>query len=205
MKRILVLVLLVGLASVLFAEDAVSGDTNNYNPQTLFGGKEFTFGGYGGPIVAGSLIGDRVFLITGGEGGCIINHSIIIGGAGKGIVTPIPGKDTNISVRLGWGGLMLGYVFMPETLVHPYVKTVLGAGGVVESMDQDRHYMSDANANAFFAAELETGVEVNVVSWFKTAAFVGYHYLYGDFTVAGLKDADLRGFDFGLKFEFGYF
>ena len=128
MKRSYIILMLVTLVSLTFGEDNIN---NGFEPSTLLDNKEMSFGGYGAPIFQGMYMNNQFYYAAGGEGGLILNHQYIIGGAGKGVTTPIY-TTNNSRLFMGWGGLMLGYVYAPEALVHPYIKTVIGAGGIGE-------------------------------------------------------------------------
>ena len=97
---------------------------------------------------------------------------------------------------------------MPDSVVHSYVKTMVGAGGLVEGTNFN-HYRRDMNqdynASAFFVAEAETGVEINLTRWCKLVPYGGYRLVSGNINQSGITDGKLCGFNFGLKAEFGWF
>ncbi len=203
MKRLYIIIILVMFAVLIFAEDNLN---SRYEPNTLFDNKDLSLGGYGGPIFQGIYMNNQVCYISGGEGGMIINHQFIIGGEGKGVVTPL-NSTNNSRIYMGWGGLLLGYIYAPENVIHPYIKTIIGAGGASEVTNGSYYSHDNHNINmmSFFSLEGEIGAEINIIKWMRVAIFSGYHYIYGPVSFNGITDSNLYGFDFGVRFEFGKF
>ncbi len=218
MKKITILAVMLLAFTAVFAEENGDDSSNQnssvsgYQPSTLFGEHQFSFGCFGGPIVQGTIMNGKVYAMGGGEGAVILNHQFIIGFSGKALGTPIMTAG-NTGLYLGYGGLMLGYVFLPDQMLHPYIKTTIGAGGITEVSDPWSYYHNHndntndfvRNAMPFFALDGEAGLELNVTRWMKVIAFAGYHYIYGPFDISGIKDTDLQGIDFGVKLQFGWF
>lgn len=196
MKRIYLIALLVAIRTTVFGENTLS-----YNPEVIFDNESFEISGYGAPVFRGIYLKDRTHFQCGGEGGAIIDHSFIIGGGGMGLTLGID-TGSNSKVMLGWGGLMIGYIFMPEIIVHPYLKVLIG-GGDVEEFKQGTY--CPINTAPFFIMDAQIGTEINVSSWMRIASFVGYQFVYGPFDFDGITDKDLCGFNFGIKLEFGFF
>lgn len=201
MFRIITLLTLIIASVSLYADDDPLTSKDGFRQQNLFGGETFSIGGCGGPTFRGTFINNQLFFSTGGEGYAIINHSILIGGGGYG--TPLRYNiglgDKGVS-GVGWGGLILGYIFIPEAVVHPYVKTLIGAGGI--------GYVSNSTemeGGAFFVMEGEVGAEINVIDWVRICPYAGYHFVAGGFNILGLTDANLSGWHFGITAKFGAF
>src|SRR5689334_18635547 len=95
--------------------------------------KDVDHGGYGGPRVGYTRLAGNDAMWIGGEGGWIIDHRFIIGGAGYGLVTQQPAGGALAAtddLTLGYGGFLLGYTVRPHELVHATVSTLIGGGGV---------------------------------------------------------------------------
>lgn len=83
------------------------------------------FGGFGGPELRLTQLDNETNYLMGGKGAWLVDHRFYLGGAGFGSTKTI--GDTNM--RLGYGGVMLGYIF-PSTKIHTVsVELVAGAGG----------------------------------------------------------------------------
>jgi len=160
---------------------------------------DVTHGGYGGPVVKFTTMTSEAAVLVGGEGGWIINHSLIIGGAGYGLATvhgappelsPPLGRST---LQFGYGGARLAYVIRPHDLVHVTLAALVGGGGYTILTHNDlRDDYQTHNSRAFFALEPEAQVEANVLKWLRVGLGVSYRYI-GTEAVAGLSSSDLSG------------
>lgn len=146
----------------------------------------------------------RFILFSVAEFGAIINHSFIIGGAGRGLLLSTSfrysSNETNNTQAGGWGGLMLGYSFMPKYLIHPYIKVIIGSGSIGYYYKKN-----DYGGWAFFASEATIGVDFNLTRWMRISPYAGYRYVYGNIDVMDLTDSKLSGFTGGLSLAFGLF
>lgn len=160
---------------------------------------DVTHGGYGGPVVKFTTMTNEGAVLVGGEGGWIINHSLIIGGAGYGLATvhdappalsPPVGRST---LQLGYGGPRLAFVIRPHDVVHVTLATLIGGGGytILTRYDAlDDHKTHDSQA--FFVLEPEVQVEVNLLKFLRAGVGVSYRYI-GTESVPGLATSDLSG------------
>jgi hypothetical protein len=82
MKKIVVLLVFV------FTFSAFAQET------TLING-EIESGGFGGPVLKVTSINGENAVMIGGRGGWIINHSLVLGGGGYGLVTEVKAKTTD--------------------------------------------------------------------------------------------------------------
>ncbi len=210
MKKIFILIGLITAAAAAYADEEVT-NYSSFQPSTVFD-TSTVLGFYGSPILQGSYIGGNYYYGGGVEGGLIINHWLVIGIEGKGFAKPIVSPSGN-DIVYGWGGLMLGFIVMPEELVHPYIKAVIGGGSIAEfsgnwynqgnySGSSETNLLQSAN---FFSMEGELGIEINVIKWMRIDIYGGYHYIYGPLAFDGLTDKDFISYDVGVKFEFGRF
>ena len=178
--------------------------------ETLIGG-DVEFGGFGGPVLkVGHVAGDAEVL-TGGRGGWIINvapqHTVVLGGGGYGLTTGLQvsvlesGPDfLTRTVDMGYGGFELEYVNRTKRLVHVSVLTLIGAGGLTVRDTEE----FDPDGDAFFIAEPQANLMLNVTHFFRLGVGVSYRWVNGA-DYAGLDDADLRGMAGVLMFKFGKF
>jgi len=64
----------------------IAGIARAQEEETLLGGG-FESGGYGGPVVKFTNVKGEFAVMAGGYGGWLINHSLMLGGGGYGLVT----------------------------------------------------------------------------------------------------------------------
>lgn len=108
---------------------SVSGQRRD-RPQTLLGdGVEFT-SGFGGFMIQLPTIDGEISSMTGGGGAVLINNRFYFGGYGLGLADDkqITVDGTDYDMDYGHGGLMLGFVIRPESLIH--------AGNLNQLMEQ---------------------------------------------------------------------
>ena len=177
-------------------------------------GSRITNGGYGAPVQRLSVISGNSVLFTGVEGGWIVDHHFVLGGAGYGLATqnvrnagsPLrDSKGRTPVVEMGYGGVTLGYVAQPTKLVHLSIQTLVGGGGITYDVtDISGVRPEDAPNDAFFVAEPSVQAELNVTSFFRIALGGGYRFVSGA-RLDGLRDASLSGGSASLAFKFGRF
>jgi hypothetical protein len=181
--------------------------------QTLIS-RPITNGGYGAPVQRLSVVAGKSVLLTGLEGGWIINHRFVLGAAGYGLATQNV-RHTGSSLRdskgrapvveMGYGGVLLGYVPEPMRRAHVNVQTIIGGGGMTYDVsDVAGMRLEDAPADGFFVIEPSLEAEVKVTSIFRIALGGGYRFISGA-RLDGLRDDDLRGASMSLSFKLGRF
>ena len=164
-------------------------------------------GGFGAPVVKFTEIDDRFGVLVGGRGGWIINGSVVIGGGGYGLANMSDfdhltnGAGDPGELGMGYGGLELGYVHRPDELVHVSLGVLIGGGGVVWNREGQS---GDQVDDAFFVAEPEVDVVLNVTSFLRAAVGVSYRFTRG-VELFDLRDADLSGFAGLVALKFGSF
>lgn len=178
--------------------------------QTLFHGN-VSHGGFGGPVLKFGEVNGSPGLWVGGRGGWIINfenmHSISIGGGGYGLVTnhktPEPvGGLTEQYATIGYGGFIFEYTNRTYQLAHFTGNFLVGAGGL-GLRDKNFSNFSD-DTNSFFVVEPSLELELNVTTFFRITAGMGYRFTSG-IGHAGFTDSDFSGINGTLTFKFGSF
>ena len=187
--------------------------------ETLFYGKT-KIGGYGAPESKLTTVMSSPALLLGAQGGWVVNHRFILGLAGYGLASRHEVPETMrvgglpSTLEMGYGGLRLGYIVAPASLVHFGFGVVMGGGGLVavsrepattvapngERTSEQRR----ANADAFFAFEPEIEGEVNVTQFMRIAVSGSYRVIDG-IEAPGLDIASLSGPSLGLALRFGAF
>lgn len=194
MKHLIFLLILISLVSSAQAMER----------ETLVGSdNDIEHGGMGGVMLSTGMVADELQIMVGGRGAWLLDHQLYVGGAGYGITQDILANDTNYNV--GFGGLMIGYIFQPHRLIHFGTEIVVGGGGIGESYDgydYDSHH--HRRGDALFYTEPSVYASLNLAKYAKINAGVSYRYVMGSDT-AGITDEDLRGVNAQLSVMFGKF
>jgi len=176
-------------------------------PATLFDG-DIHSGGFGGVELKLSPLNEQTGLLVGGSGAWLINHSFYLGGGGYGLVNDIAtlglSPDTS-RIDMGYGGLLIGYMFAPDDLVHVGIQTLVGAGGVgyrVHHFDDRLDNLTDSDG--FFVAEPGVVGELNISRNIRLVIGASYRFINGIET-AGMSDAKLGGPSASMMIKFGSF
>lgn len=194
MKKLLFFLLTISLPMSLAAQEA----------ETLFG-KGSRVGGFGGPIFELSEINNQSGTSFGGGGGVVVDD-FFLGGFGVGSnFANIDLPDGRYNINFGYGGLWLGYTPIGRRVVHPYVSTRIAWGGIAlsETRNEDWDFGDWDNVFVFVPA---AGVEVNLFSWFRVGATLGYRMVNDvDMKEFGLTDNDFSGLTGNFVLRFGGF
>ena len=182
---------------------------------------EIESGGYGGPMCKIGKINNKTGVYFGGQGGWIINHSIVLGGKGYVLVNPIDiiGLQ-NISVGFACGGVLMEYIFESYKLLHFNIECMIGVGVVYNDVKNysQPHTPIDYTDDIGFVLEPGFNFNLNVIKFFRIAVGVTYSYLSGIDYNAGasyrdlsqdnyenISDADLKGLSVQIVLKFGEF
>ncbi len=185
MKSFLTFVLFLFFLSIsLFAQE-----------QTLQGSGEISNGGFGAPVIKITQIEGELALLAGVRGGCIINHTLIIGAGGYRLATNIetetppsiflpPYPNMGMYMNLAYGGLELEYIIQSDQLLHFSVYTLIGAGAVSlrgQELNDVIHSENEYNypADEFFVLEPAVNAELNVTSFIRISAGFSYRLITG--------------------------
>ena len=81
--------------------------------ETIFKGP-IKSGGYGAPVIKFGQIGDESAIWVGAKGGWIINHTLMLGGGGYGLVSEVDelciGGVPYRRLGVGYGGFIMEYI-----------------------------------------------------------------------------------------------
>jgi hypothetical protein len=193
MKRSLIALFILALAGAAFAQD-----------KTLLG-DEIESGGYGAVVVKYGRILDSDGVFVGGQGGWIINHTLVLGGAGYGLANRVRAEDGSCPyLGFGYGGLFLEYIISSRELVHGSIQCVIGGGGVsyYDEWRCEEPYSWDGDA--FFVAEPAANLMLNLHRHVRVGIGASYRYVAGaDYEDIG--DSDLSGATAHILAKFGVF
>ena len=189
---------------LLFAAPLIAQDA-----ETLFSG-ELEHGGFGGPVIKAGQINGSPGLFVGGRGGWIVNHSLILGGGGYGLVNNVdalvPGLYGARYVEFGYGGFEIEYVNRWDQLIHWSVMVLVGGGGVgYRSVDDEvLGFDPPHQTDEVFVAEPSVQVNLNVTEFFRISAGASYRYVSG-VTSPATSNEKLSGGSGVLTLRFGKF
>jgi len=185
-------------------EQVVTAPAPGERSETLIEGS-VEHGGYGGPRVSFGRVAGHDAVHVGGEGGWIVNHRFILGGAGYGLVTdqPAPGAlSATDDLKMGYGGVLVGYTLLPQRVLHATFTALVGAGGLTTE-NRTSHSGSD-HSDSFFVLEPAATIELNVVQHFHAGIALSYRWVRGVET-DGLSNSDLSGLFGSMVLKFGKF
>ncbi len=184
--------ILLTLAAALLVLTCASARPDSTSPpaddmQTLIPAGDLRSGGFGAPVIKVGSINGETSVMFGGRGGWVINRTLVIGGGGYGFTDMMyhrssSSADTGIS--FGYGGLELEYLVGATNVVHGSFLLLIGGGGfaVTRRMGMSDPWDDDYStlySQACFVLEPAVNVEVNILSWLRLAAGVGYRFVSG--------------------------
>lgn len=187
------------------SETFVSGISDT--KRALFGGK-ITNSGYGGIVLKFSTFNDQFAFMTGGRGAITINNRFTIGGGGYGIANTInlpgTGQDTNRNFKMGYGGVELGYIFLPAKKVRLGSSLLISAGAAFwqNKPKSDNEKLFDDDFKFFPVLEPSLYSEVSLSRHIWLHAGISYRYVYNAH-LDYMKDQNIRGFSCYIGLLFG--
>ena len=185
--------------------------------QSLLGDYLIPIGGMGGYSGMFTLANGKFAYMSGGGGGMVLFHQFVIGGVGYGgnvgETTYITGTTTNTgAVSVGFGGLYLGYILMPESMIHGTIYAVLGSGGALTTpVAANKPIVTDPNPSytiyPFSAYMIGATVDFNLADMVRFSVGGGYRIISGidQYNYAGLTDAKLSGAYGNVSVSMGWF
>ena len=231
MKRIFIgaVSMLLCSMAVLAQNKEVKSESRNFTPRkitatdtysthypkqkTLLSGNIYS-SGYGVLSTQYSKFNHEDAVFLGAYGGWMINHKLMLGAGGYGLVTrhhgfgvnPVTNKQNLL--RMGYGGLMVEYTFAGNKLFHLAANTLIGAGGITNGYVTNAHQNNadwhSVKSSAFFVAQPGVNVEVNVTKWFRIAAGGSYRFIAAN-SLDGISNRDMSAPTANLSFKFGEF
>ncbi len=199
------------LLAVLFIAVIVfsTGNAVAYE-RTLFDDGEFSFGAYGGPSVLFSQFNGENAVMPGMSAALVVNNSFYLGCAGYGMATEhdAPAYDYEpMRFQMGYGGAWMGVVIKSDNIVHASADVLIGAGAITRSYSYYDDYDYDShnyNEDIFFVVQPMANVEMNITSWMRMTAGVGYRFT-DSVEKYDLVDDDVSGIVSTVGFKFGRF
>lgn len=197
MKQVVLLAISLLLATSIWAQE-----------QTLISGK-IEHGGFGGPVVKFTSINNHFGVLVGGRGGWIINHTLVLGGAGYGLVNDVPananGPLGEEYLDFGYGGFEVEWIINSDKLLHFSVQTLIGGGAVnYRFRINDARFSTHINDDEVFVLEPGLTLDLNVTPWLRLSAGASYRYIAG-VNSAATSNTDLAGPAAVIMLRFGKF
>ena len=204
MKTIILIIgIIIGLATLSFAQDQIDEIQKKDQMQTLFG-FESKITGYGSLDTKFTRLNDKDAVIVGGHGGVIFNSYFYFGLGAYGLVTTnqFPGSspEESLDMQMGYTGLMMGFNVMPKKVIHFSVPLFLGVGNL--ELEHNNIFVENS---AFLLFEPGVQLEVNVVQFMKIGLGVGYRMVHGTNLRNELTDDDLSYWSGNFSLVFGKF
>lgn len=187
--------------------------TDNKTRKTLINFKNITWGGYGALVFKYSKVGETYGTFGGAKISAILNHQLMLGIAGHGLLHPTRGltiKDNYDGqkpyIQFGYGGAMLEYLFLPDKLVSYSVGTLVGAGGF---SFEDKENVSgeeerDQPNYTFFVIEPEVNIHLNFAKYVRIGVGVSYRKTNG-INSGNLSDKDFSNLNASIQLSAGWF
>ncbi|MCO6466000.1 MAG: hypothetical protein J5I53_05215 [Bradyrhizobiaceae bacterium] len=170
-----------GAGAVVIPADST---TDADQVQTLIPGGKIESGGFGALVLKVGEMNNKVALGIGGRGGWVINRTFVLGGGGYAFTdaTVFRQADVDTSLAFSYGGLEMEYLLRSNELVHFTFMSLFGAGAfnVFRMMPHDDDFRGTSlYTAACFVLEPAVNIEVNILSWLRLSAGVGYRFVTG--------------------------
>lgn len=186
-KKLIAMALALLVATPAFCEER----------DTLLKGN-VTHGGFGGPEIRFTQIDGKGNALIGGKGAWLVNHQYYLGGAGFGAVKKFGNED----LSLGYGGLLMGYIFPSQKLFTYSVELLAGAGGI--SRNDNVASYGNHQEDTIIVFEPAVYAQLNLTKFANINAGISYRTI-GDSNTSGLSNSDLSGLSANINIVFGAF
>ncbi|OGU57314.1 MAG: hypothetical protein A2X64_06280 [Ignavibacteria bacterium GWF2_33_9] len=226
------------VAAILFAN--VNNNAQAAEPSLLFK-TPVTYGYNFGLATEAGQFNDEIGLFLGAKGSIVFNHQFSIGVAGYGQMSnhrlkgysqeiytwgyndttykyeKLTKQDSSWYINgMGYGGLVLEYIFNPEDILHFTGSLFIGGGNLKYTRDlkdnsnnnmyyyevDDYYYEYDRKESDFFVLEPAVNAELNLTSMIKIDFGVSYRSI-SFVNLPATTNKQLSGFQGQLSFKFG--
>ncbi len=170
--------------------------------ESLISSNNAAYGGFGGLVAKSAQLNGQSNILIGGKGAWLIDHSLYIGGAGYGSSRKI--SDTQF--RMGYGGLLMGYIFQPNHMLHFNVELLAGAGGLGDEQHERKNNHDERGdvEDVFSIIEPGANLSFSITKFADISAGMSYRYVQSIDT-ENLTDSNLSGWSFNTSVVFGKF
>ncbi|MCF8231119.1 MAG: hypothetical protein K9J27_02940 [Bacteroidales bacterium] len=219
LRKILLAGTLMAFSMTMFSQTHQMQKDDNGMKYLIDG--DINLSGFGGVTVDFTSVENDPAVFVGGGGALLINQSVFLGGYGQGLATQHKRHDVSIDeaenidpvLQFGHGGVWLGYILQPSSVIHLNINTKFGAGELALTESLDEYDMFDSyHKDQVLVLTPSVGINVNILPWFRIAANAGYRLTsgVGDKTYNNseeliFKSKDYNAPSFSLSFLFGGF
>jgi hypothetical protein len=192
-----------GLLALLVLITAQQAWAQHAQTETLFSSKQgkTKIGAYGAPAAKFTSINGKLGVLTGANGGVLLNNKLMLGVGGWSLVNNIEMPGLNVDgkkeyLNLWYTGLVAEYIHNSHKLVHWSVGTLVGGGGVSRRYkwfdydDNDHEKNHNHDGTGFFVAEPFANIEVNIIKNLRLDVGASYRFVSGSHT-EGITDSKL--------------
>jgi len=146
---------------------------------------------------------DEFAMFVGAEMALLMNRGVYLGIRGAGLATdnahvPTAASPVPDTLRMGYGGFVIGHIVPVSRTLAISVDALVGAG----SVGTDRTGAGDDDA--VFVFEPSATVDLKLAPPARVGSGASYRFV-GDVSVPGVRDANLRGFSGVLRVRLGRF
>jgi hypothetical protein len=150
-----------------------------------------TFGGNG---VSVTKVSNKLSVMTGGRGSAIFNERFTIGGGGwgmtKGIEVESKTEGSYNFVKMGYGGVDFGYLFLNGKMINLGSRLLIAGGAVLkETVPESK----DKGFKLFPVLEPAVYYQISFSKLFRFEMGVSYRYIMGT-NLSYITNRDLSGF-----------
>lgn len=160
------------------------------------------FGGFLGIDTNVGSIRSEPGYLAGGEVAAIFKQQFTVGLAGYGLANNearVPGAPgATDRLRFGYGGVRVGYIFMPSARVHAAADLLVGSGETRAKGSLPQR------EDRVLVAEPSLVAEANLSRFFRGALGLSYRIVSGS-DLAGVSNSDLGGVTGRLTIRAGWF
>jgi len=200
LKQIRIITVLI--TAILFTNlsygqiDSTKVQDNEFH--TIFGksGEKTKISGFGALMLDFGNIEHNLGLNIGIDGAVLINQSFYVGIYGRALATTPSytyevysdnNKTFNLTRNafLGHGGLLVGYIFSPNSPIHVGLSTRFGMGGISlfedfvhQPYDPNKpYYYENPYIAPLYVFSPQLDLEMNLTKWFKLRLAAGYQFV----------------------------
>lgn len=200
---VLIIGIVIGLASVVYAQEDIKEIGEKDQMQTLFG-FDSKITGYGSLDSKFTQLNGEESVIIGGHGGVIFNSYFYFGLGAYGLVTTnkFQGSypEESLDMHMGYTGLMMGFNIMPKKVVHFSIPLFVGVGNL-----ELEHQNVFVENSAFLLFEPGLNLELNVLQFMKIGLGAGYRMVHNTNLRNDITDDDLSYWTGNFSLVFGKF
>lgn len=194
------------VALILTISPLASAQTTDSTRLETLVGQHRRIGGYVGLETRVTRVKATGGSMAGGDIALLLGRRLSIGVAGFGwtsseITRPATTGGGAETLRLGYGGLEVGYTLRPTSIVHGTVELLMAGGGAHWSGADDD---ASDRADAFLVLEPAIGIQANVARFLRASLAVTYRHAAG-VSLVDLRDRDVRGMSVRLALRAGQF